>query len=178
MNFIVTDPILRPVMPIERLRSIEVDRVPVTKEGYEAFKKELENLKRIERPQNIKAIEEARAHGDLSENAEFAAAKDRQGFIEGRISELQFKLANADVIIPDNLPKDRVVFGCRVLLENTDSGVEVEYQLVGPDESDIDKGRISVSSPLGRAILGKKPGDELTLDVPAGRRMYELVAIL
>ncbi|NNL75384.1 MAG: transcription elongation factor GreA [Desulfobacterales bacterium] len=155
-----------------------MDRVPVTKEGYEAFKKELENLKRIDRPQNIKAIEEARAHGDLSENAEFAAAKDRQGFIEGRISELQFKLANADVIMPDNLPKDRVVFGCRVLLENTDSGVEVEYQLVGPDESDIDKGRISVSSPLGRAILGKKPGDELTLDVPAGRRMYELVAIL
>ena len=155
-----------------------MDRVPVTKEGYEAFKKELELLKRIERPQNIKAIEEARAHGDLSENAEFAAAKDRQGFIEGRISELQFKLANADVISPDSLPKDRVVFGCRVLLENIDTGEEVEYQLVGPDESDIDKGRISVSSPLGRAILGKKPGDELTLEVPGGKRMYELIEIL
>ena len=155
-----------------------MDRVPVTKEGYEAFKKELENLKRVERPQNIKAIEEARAHGDLSENAEFAAAKDRQGFIEGRISELQFKLANADVIIPDKLPKDRAVFGCKVLLENIDTGDEVTYLLVGPDESDINKGRISISSPLGRAILGKKPGDELTLRVPGGKRTYELVEIL
>ena len=155
-----------------------MERVPVTKQGYEAFKKELENLKRVERPQNIKAIEEARAHGDLSENAEFAAAKDRQGFIEGRISELQFKLANADVISSDNLPKDRVVFGSRVLLENIDTGEEVEYQLVGTDESDINNGRISISSPLGRAILGKRPGDELTLEVPGGKRMYELVDIL
>jgi transcription elongation factor GreA len=155
-----------------------LDRVPVTREGYEALKKELENLKRVERPQNIKAIEEARAHGDLSENAEFEAAKDRQGFIEGRIGELGFKLANADIIDPDKLPRDRAVFGTKVLLENTDTGEEVEYQLVGPDESDIVKGRISVSSPLGRAILGKKPGDELTLEVPGGRRVYELVDIL
>ena len=155
-----------------------MDRVPVTREGYEALKKELENLKRVERPQNIKAIEEARAHGDLSENAEFEAAKDRQGFIEGRIGELGFKLANADIIDPDKLPRDRAVFGTKVLLENIDTGEEVEYQLVGPDESDIVKGRISVSSPLGRAILGKKPGDELTLEVPGGRRVYELVDIL
>jgi len=155
-----------------------LDRIPVTPEGYEALKKELENLKRVERPQNIKAIEEARAHGDLSENAEFEAAKDRQGFIEGRIGELGFKLANADVINPDNLPKDRAVFGTKVLLENIDTGEEVEYQLVGPDESDIGNGRISVSSPLGRAILGKKPGDELTLEVPGGKRIYELVDIL
>jgi transcription elongation factor GreA len=155
-----------------------LDRVPVTREGYEALKKELENLKRVERPQNIKAIEEARAHGDLSENAEFDAAKDRQGFIEGRIGELGFKLANADVIDPGNLPKDRAVFGTKVLLENIDTGEEVEYQLVGPDESDIAKGRISVSSPLGRVIVGKKPGDELTLEVPGGKRIYELVDIL
>ena len=155
-----------------------MDRIPVTPEGYEALKKELENLKRVERPQNIKAIEEARAHGDLSENAEFEAAKDRQGFIEGRIGELGFKLANADVINPDKLPKDRAVFGTKVLLENIDTGEEVEYQLVGPDESDIGNGRISVSSPLGRAILGKKPGDELTLEVPGGKRIYELVDIL
>jgi len=155
-----------------------LDRVPVTPEGYEALKKELENLKRVERPQNIKAIEEARAHGDLSENAEFDAAKDRQGFIEGRIGELGFKLANADVIDPGELPKDRAVFGTKVLLENIDTGEEVEYQLVGPDESDIGNGRISVSSPLGRAILGKKPGDELTLEVPGGKRVYELVDIL
>ena len=155
-----------------------MDRIPVTREGYEALKKELENLKRVERPQNIKAIEEARAHGDLSENAEFDAAKDRQGFIEGRIGELGFKLANADVIDPSKLPKDRAVFGTKVLLENIDTGEEVEYQLVGPDESDIAKGRISVSSPLGRAIVGKKPGDELTLEVPGGKRIYELVDIL
>ena len=155
-----------------------MDRVPVTREGYEALKKELENLKRVERPQNILAIEEARAHGDLSENAEFAAAKDRQGFIEGRIGELGFKLANSDIINPDNLPKDRAVFGHRVLLENIDTGENVEYQLVGPDESDIARGRISISSPLGRAILGKKPGDELILVVPGGKRVYELVEIL
>jgi len=155
-----------------------LDRTPVTKEGYEALKKELENLKRVERPENIKAIEEARAHGDLSENAEFDAAKDRQGFIEGRISELGFKLATADIIITENLPKDRAVFGSKVLLENIDSGEEVEYRLVGPDESDIEKGRISVSSPLGKAILGKKPGDELTLIVPGGKRIYEFVDIL
>jgi transcription elongation factor GreA len=155
-----------------------LDRVPVTREGYEALKKELEKLKRVERPQNILAIEEARAHGDLSENAEFAAAKDRQGFIEGRIGELGFKLANADIINPDKLPKDRAAFGHRVLLENIDTGEEVEYQLVGPDESDIERGRISISSPLGRAILGKKPGDELTLEAPGGKRVYELVEIL
>jgi len=155
-----------------------LDRVPVTREGYEALKKELENLKRVERPKNLIAIEEARAHGDLSENAEFAAAKDRQGFIEGRIGELGFKLANSDIINPDNLPKDRAVFGHRVLLENIDTGEDVKYQLVGPDESDIARGRISISSPLGRAILGKKPGDELILVVPGGKRVYELVEIL
>lgn len=155
-----------------------MDRIPVTPEGYEALNKELENLKRVERPKNIKAIEEARAHGDLSENAEFTAAKERQGFIEGRIGELGFKLANADVINIDNLPRDRAVFGTKVLLENIDTGEEVEYQLVGSDESDIENGRISVSSPLGQAILGKKPGDELTLEVPGGKRLYELVEIL
>ena len=155
-----------------------MDRVPVTREGYEALKKELENLKRVERPQNLQAIEEARAHGDLSENAEFAAAKDRQGFIEGRIGELGYKLANSDIINPDTLSKDKAVFGHRVLLETIDTGEDVEYQLVGPDESDIERGRISISSPLGRAILGKKPGDELVLVVPGGKRVYELVEIL
>ena len=138
----------------------------------------MENLKKVERPQNLLAIEEARAHGDLSENAEFAAAKDRQGFIEGRIGELGFKLANADIIDPDKLPKDRAAFGHKVLLENIDTGEDVAYQLVGPDESDIERGRISISSPLGRAIIGKKPGDELTLEAPGGKRVYELVEIL
>jgi transcription elongation factor GreA len=153
-------------------------RVPLTPEGYEALKKELERLKRYERPQTIKAIEEARAHGDLSENAEYAAAKDRQAFLERRVSELEYKLANADVIEIHTVPKDRVVFGSRVVLENIETGEDVQYQLVGPDESDIGNGRISVSSPLGKAILGKKPGDEATLVVPGGRRSYEIIEIL
>ncbi len=155
-----------------------MERIPVTKQGFEALKKELATLKKIERPQNIKAIEEARAHGDLSENAEYAAAKDRQGFLEGRIGELEFKLANIDIIETDKLPKDRAVFGCKVVLENIETGEDVSYQLVGPDESDIGNGRISVSSPLGKAIIGRKPGDELSLQVPGGRRTYELVEIL
>lgn len=155
-----------------------MERVPVTKTGYEALKKELERLKKNERPQNIRAIEEARAHGDLSENAEFAAAKERQGFIEGRINELEFKLTHADIIDPGQLPKDRAMFGSHLVLENIDTGEEVSYQLVGPDESDIDQGRISISSPLGRAILGKKPGDEVIFQVPGGKRTYELVQIL
>ncbi|MBW2594328.1 MAG: transcription elongation factor GreA, partial [Deltaproteobacteria bacterium] len=149
-----------------------MDRVPITKAGYEILAKELKNLKSVERPANIKAIEEARAHGDLSENAEFEAAKDRQGFLEGRIGDLEFKLASADIIDPKKLPKDRVVFGTRVLLENVDTGESVEYQLVGPDESDISQGRISVSSPLGQAMLGKKPGDEIILAAPGGKRIY------
>jgi len=155
-----------------------LDKVPLTREGFEALKRELETLKRVERPQNIRAIEEARAHGDLSENAEFHAAKDRQGFLEGRIGELEFKIANAEIIETKKLPKDRAVFGSRVILENIDTGEDVEYQLVGPDESDIEKGRISVSSPLGRALIGKKPGDELTVQVPGGQRAYELVEII
>jgi len=155
-----------------------VERVPLTKEGYEALKKELEKLKREERPENIKAIEAARAHGDLSENAEYAAAKDRQGFLEGRIGDLEYKLAYAEIIDPKRLPKDKVVFGSRVVLENIDTGEDVEYQLVGTDESNIEKGRISVSSPLGKAMIGKRPGDELTLVVPAGKRSYQVVEIL
>lgn len=155
-----------------------MDRVPITKKGYEVLKKELNNLKKVERPQNIKAIEEARAHGDLSENAEFDAAKDRQGFIECRIGELTFKLANADIIDTDKLPRDRVVFGSKVVVENIDTGENIEYQLVGPEESDIGKGRISVSSPLGKEIIGKRQGDEFALQVPGGRRNYELVEIL
>jgi transcription elongation factor GreA len=150
----------------------------MTKEGYETLKKELQHLKMVERPQNIKAIEEARAHGDLSENAEFEAAKDRQGFIEGRINELGMKLGNADIIDTNKLPKDRAVFGNRVILENIDTGESVEYQLVGPEESDIENGRISVTSPLGKALLGKKPDEEVVLNAPGGRRTYELVDIL
>ncbi len=155
-----------------------MERIPITRAGYEALRRELDHLKSVERPQTIKAIEEARAHGDLSENAEYAAAKERQAYIEGRVSELGFKLGNADIIETDKLPKDRVVFASQFILSNADTGEEVEYQLVGPDESDVEKGRISISSPLGRAILGKKPGDEVVLQAPGGKRIYELMEIL
>ena len=155
-----------------------MEKIPITKQGYEALKKELEKLKAVERPENIKAIEEARAHGDLSENAEFDAAKDRQAFIEGRISELEYKLGNADIIDPDKLSKDKAIFGRKVLLENVETGEEVSYQLVGPDESDIEKGKISVSSPLGKALIGKEPGEEVILQAPGGKRCYEVVEIL
>jgi transcription elongation factor GreA len=154
-----------------------MERTPITKKGYEKLKRELAQLKSVDRPQNIKAIEEARAHGDLSENAEFDAAKDRQAFIEGRIRELGYKLGTADVIEPDNLPKDRAVFGCGVVLENIDTGESVEYQLVGPDESSIEEGRISIKSPLGLAIIGREVGDEVLVQAPAGKRTYELVEI-
>ncbi len=154
-----------------------MEKVPLTREGYKNLKEELERLKRVERPANIRAIEEARAHGDLSENAEYAAAKDRQGFLEGRISELEHKIAHADVIDTRKLDNSRAMFGSRVLLENIDTGEDVEYQLVGPDESNIQKGKISISSPLGRAMMGKKPGDELTLQAPGGMRSYEVIEI-
>ncbi len=155
-----------------------MERIPITRQGYEALKKEMEHLKTVERPRVIKAIEEARAHGDLSENAEYEAAKERQAFIESRVRELDFKLANADIIESENLPKDKAVFASRVLLENVDTGEDVEYQLVGPDESDIEQGRISITSPLGKAIIGRKPGDEIVLQAPGGKRVYELVEIL
>ena len=155
-----------------------MERIPITREGYEALKKEIEKIKKIDRPMNIKAIEEARAHGDLSENAEFEAAKDRQAFIEGRLMEIGYRLATADIVDPDTLPKDRAVFASTVVLENIDTGETFEYQLVGPNESDIEKGRISISSPLGKAIIGKKPGEEIIMLAPGGERYYELLDIL
>ena len=155
-----------------------MERIPITPEGHEKLKKELDHLKSVARPENLKAIEEARAHGDLSENAEFTAAKERQGFIEGRISELNYKFKHMDIITPGNMPSDKVIFASRVLLENVDTDDEIEYQLVGPDESDIDNGKISVTSPLGRSLIGKKPGDEIKVLAPGGTRLYELVEIL
>ncbi len=155
-----------------------MEKIPITPQGFDSLKKELNHLKSVERPLVIKAIEEARAHGDLSENAEYAAAKERQAFIEARINELNYKIGHADIIDPTELPKDRAVFASRVLLENIETGEGVEYQLVGPDESDIQEGRISVSSPLGQAIVGRRPGEEIVLQAPGGKRVYELVQIL
>lgn len=155
-----------------------MEKIPITPQGYEALKRELTQLKSVDRPKVIKAIEEARAHGDLSENAEYHAAKERQAFIEARVNELNYKIGHAEVIDPAGLSKDRAVFACRVLLENVETGEDVEYQLVGPDESDIQQGRISISSPLGKAIIGKQPGEEIVLQAPGGKRVYELVEIL
>ena len=155
-----------------------MEQIPITKNGYAELKKELERLKTVERPENIKAIEIARAHGDLSENAEYHAAKERQSFLEGRIGELSYKVSNAKVIDPDTVPKDAIRFASRVLVENLDSEEESEFLIVGADEADIKKGKISVSSPLGAALLGKKPGDEAILQAPGGKRTYEIIDIL
>ena len=153
------------------------DDIYLTREFFHKLHDEFERLKK-DSLKISKEIEAARLQGDLSENAEYDAAKERQQFINGRIGELGYKLGNADIIDPDKLPRDRVVFGSRVLLENTETGEGVRYQLVGPDESNIEEGRISVSSPLGQAIIGKRPDDEITIQAPAGKRVYELVEIL
>ncbi len=155
-----------------------MEQIPITKEGFKALKKEFEKLKTIDRPETIKAIETARAHGDLSENAEYHAAKERQSFIEGRIGEIGYKLGNAKVIDPETVPKDVIRFASKVLVENLDSEEEVEYMIVGPDEADIKLGKISVDSPLGKALIGKEPGDEAVLQAPGGKRIYEIIEIL
>ncbi|HKL82610.1 MAG TPA: transcription elongation factor GreA [Desulfobacter sp.] len=155
-----------------------MDQIPVTKQGFATLKKELERLKTVDRPEIIKAIEVARAHGDLSENAEYHAAKERQSFIEGRIGELSYKIGNAKVIDPDSVAKDVVRFASRVLVENLDTEEEQEYMIVGEDEADIKKGKISVSSPLGSALIGKRLGEEAILQAPGGKRIYEVVNIL
>lgn len=155
-----------------------MEQIPFTKQGYQTLKQELARLKKVERPENIKAIETARAHGDLSENAEYHAAKERQSFLEGRIGEISYKLGVAKIIDPETVPKDNVRFASRVLVENLDSEEQMEYMIVGPDEADIKEGRISVSSPLGSALIGKRPGDEATLQAPGGKRTYEIIDIL
>ena len=154
-----------------------MERIPITKGGYEALQERVRHLKTVERPAVIRAIEEARAHGDLTENAEYEAAKERQGFLEGKISDLEHKIVCAHVIDPKHVNTDSVVFGCTVVLENLDTEAEVQYQLVGPDESDVSQGRISVSSPLGKAMIGKKVDDEIVVQTPGGTRRYELIDI-
>jgi len=154
-----------------------VARNPITRNGYNQLHKELGNLKKVVRPEVIKAIEEARAHGDLSENAEFVAAKERQSFVETKIRDIEQKLANSEIMEVNHLPSDRVVFGSSVTLENHGSGEEVTYQLVGPDESDISAGTISVTSPLGRALIGKETDDEITVQAPGGVKKYTILKI-
>jgi len=152
--------------------------IPITKRGAEKLKEELQRLKTVERPAVIAAIAEARAQGDLSENAEYDSAKDRQGFIEGRIQEVEGKLSVAQIIDPSTLDAGgRVVFGATVELEDEDSGEVVKYQIVGEDEADLKLGLINVSSPIARALIGKEEGDTAEVQAPGGLRHYEIVAV-
>ncbi|KQR45709.1 transcription elongation factor GreA [Acidovorax sp. Leaf160] len=152
--------------------------IPITKRGAEKLKEELHRLKTIERPAVINAIAEARAQGDLSENAEYEAAKDRQGFIEGRIQEVEGKLSAAQIIDPTQLDAGgKVVFGATVELEDEESGEAVTYQIVGEDEADLKLGLINVSSPIARALIGKEEGDTAEVQAPGGLRRYDVVAV-
>ena len=153
-------------------------RPPMTTQGAQRLRQELENLKSVKRPEVIAAIAEARAHGDLKENAEYHAAREQQGFIEGRIQELEAALSNAQLIDVATLNAgDRVVFGATVELSDEDSGEEVTYQIVGDLEADIKHGRISISAPIARAMIGKHEGDSIEIDAPSGKRSYEIVSV-
>ena len=153
-------------------------RVPITSQGAERLRVELRRLKAEDRPSIIKAIAEARSHGDLSENAEYHAAREQQSFIEGRINEIETRLANAEVIDVTKLPANqRVVFGATVDLEDQEDGGRMAYQIVGEDEADIRRGLVSVTSPIARALVGKNQGDVIEVAAPAGPRTYEIIAV-
>ncbi len=152
-------------------------RVPMTPEGYQKLQEELGKLLKSDRPKNIKDISEARAHGDLSENAEYHAAKERQSFIEGRIRELQSKLALAEVIDPSKINQSRVAFGAKVKVLDTEENEEHVFTLVGPDEADVKSGKISINSPVGKSLLGKEVGDAVVIRAPARTMEYEILEI-
>ena len=154
-----------------------MERIPMTAEGHAALQTELKNLKSVERPNIIAAIAEARAHGDLSENAEYHAAKEKQSFIEGRISELDDKLARADVIDVSKLTGGKIRFGATVSLIDVDSEEESSYKIVGDDEANVKEGKISISSPIASALIGKEEGDEAEVAAPSGARAYEIVKV-
>jgi len=149
----------------------------MTPAGYQKLKDELHRLKTVDRPANVKEIEEARAHGDISENAEFHAAKEKQGHLEGRIRMVEDKIARAQVIDPSEQESDQVRFGATVVLSDTESGEEVSYRIVGEDEADISEGLISITSPVARALLGKSVDDEVRVKVPKGVREFEILEI-
>ena len=153
------------------------ESVPMTKEGHHRLQEELKQLVRFERPKVVQDIAEARSHGDLSENAEYDAAKDRQGFVEGRIKELNHKIAVAQVIDPTTLKTDKIVFGAKVTMFDIDTEKEVTYQIVGVDEADIKVGKISISSPVGRALVGHRVDEEVNITVPSGVKVYEITNI-
>jgi len=153
-------------------------RTPITLRGAEKLREELRRLKAEDRPAIIRAIAEARSHGDLSENAEYHAAREQQGFIEGRIKEIEQRLANAQVIDPSSIPHTgKVVFGATVELAPVDGGPEVSYQIVGDDEADIRSGLVSINSPIARALIGRTVGDEVEVAAPSGARSFEVLAV-
>ncbi len=154
-----------------------MERIPITREGLDRLKEELNYIKSVERPQNIRAIKEARAHGDLNENAEYHAAKERQAFLDGKIAEMESVIGKAEVIEIDQGPADRVVFGRTVLLYNIETDEEISYQLVGPYESEPEKGKISVISPIGQALIGSEVGDEIKVNTPGGIQQFEVLEI-
>jgi len=150
---------------------------PITKEGYQKLREELERFKKVERPKNIQDIVEARAHGDLSENAEYSAAKERQSYIAGRMADLEHRLATSEIIDTSRLDSSKVVFGATVKLIDLFKGESKKYTIVGEDEADLKNGKISLSSPVGRALIGNKVGDVVTIKAPAGDREYEIQGI-
>ena len=154
-----------------------MEKMPITEDGLEKLKVELRYLQKTEKPNNIKAIAEARAHGDLSENAEYHAAKEKQGFIAAKINELETAIGQAEVIDINEGPTDRVVFGRTVLLYDIQTDKEITYQLVGPYESDPEKGRISIKSPLGQGLIGREIGDEFKIKIPRGVQEFEVLEI-
>ncbi len=154
-----------------------MEKMPITKEGFEKLKKELEIIKNKSIPENIRDIEIARAHGDLSENAEYSAAKERQSFLYGKVQEIENNLALSNVIILKGQVSDKVVFGCFVTIVDSEDGEEIKYQLVGPFESDINVNKISVTSPIGKAMIGKAIGSEINVQTPGGNRSFEIVDI-
>ncbi len=152
-------------------------RIPITKEGYDRLKNELQRLKKEERPVVIRAIEEARAHGDISENAEYEAAKEKQAMIEGKINDLLQKLGSSEVIERSENDNGRIVFGSTVRMEDLETGEIASYRLVGPYESDVQTGTISVTSPLGKALIGKEEGEEVKVQTPKGMRNFEILEV-
>ena len=156
---------------------MSVERHPMTPYGYQQLKAELKKIREIDKPANVKAIEEARAHGDLSENAEYTYAKEQQGFIYGREKEVEALIATADIIDPATLSGDRVVFGATVQLLDVDTDEEITYTIVGENESDSKNGRVSITSPIARALIGKRIGDEAVLNAPKGKRNLEILAV-
>ena len=154
-----------------------MERIPMTFAGFKALEDEINQLKTVERPATIKLIEEARAHGDLSENAEYHAAKERQAFIEGRVLELEDKIGRADVIYISKFSGQSVTFGATVTLEDEDTGAKKKYQIVGDFEASAQNGRISISSPIARALIGKSKGDTVEVTAPGGARSYEILKV-